>query len=119
VARVRVTSTLGDLAADLDRIAAKAKPELSKVVARNVTQGNKVAQGIARRASGKHGKNYWKRLTSELTGPLSGEFGPHDGGTPVGAGYRHGRNTDMAKAADIIGPRFAKDVSKTVDGWFW
>lgn len=120
MASISVFHTLGDLERDLTDIATTTRPKLSRIVKRNVEQGNKIAQAFAREASGPHGKNYWKRLSGEMTGELEGEFGPHSGGIPVGAGYRHGPpNTDLPKAADIIGPRLARDVRDLVDGLFW
>ena len=117
--RVIVHNDLSDLAADMRAIPAKFKAKAPGVVRKNVSAGNKIAQGIARARSGPHGKAYWKRLTAEMTGPLEGEYGPHDGGTPVGGGWRHGRNTDLPPSADQIGPKFAKDVGDLADGLFW
>lgn len=122
MASVRVTHSIGALAADCATIATTTKLKMSKVVKRNTEQGNKVAQGIARGRSGIHGKNYWKRLSAEMIGPLEGEYGPHGDvvGNAVGAGWRHGPpNTDLEKSLDIQGPKFAADVSATADGLFW
>jgi hypothetical protein len=114
------THSIGDLAADCESIAARGPVELPKVVRANVERGNTVAQGFARRASGPHGSSYWKRLTWEVTGPLTGEYGPHGGGVPVGGGWRHGLgNSDLARSTDVIGPAFAAAVGDTVQGWFW
>lgn len=106
------------LAVDQAEIAINAKPSMRKVVAKNVNRGGKVEQGIAKAASGPHGRSYFKRISSEMTGPLQGEWGPHSGGTPVGAGWRHGVNTDSEKSADIVGPAFQKEIGDLVDGWF-
>lgn len=120
MARVRVTHTIGNLASDMTKIATTTKPKMAKVVRRNVEQGNRLARTFAKERSGIHGKNYFKRITGEMTGPLEGEYGPHDGGVPVGAGYRHGPpNTDLERSLDIQGPKFAKDVSDEADGLFW
>lgn len=117
---VRVRDDIDDLANDFLSVASKAKPRLSRVVRRNVKEGHKLAQKFARQASGIHGINYYKRITAEMTGDLEGEYGPHAGGTPVGAGYRHGPpNTDLEKSQDIIGPKFAKDVGDEMQGLFW
>lgn len=120
--RVRVTHTIDQLDREMRRIPGKAMTRMVGVTARSVDQGHRLAQGIAKKNSGPHGTNYWKRITSEMTGPLTGEFGPHGDvvGNAVGAGWRHGPpNTDLAKAADIIGPRFAKNVGKIPDKLFW
>ena len=120
MATVHVQHTIGDLSRDMLGVAKKVRVVFPKVVARNAREGNRIAQRFARGAAGPHGTNYWKRMSAEAISPLEWEYGPHDGGTPVGAGYRHGPpNTDMAKSADVIGPKFAADVSKQADRLFW
>lgn len=118
---IRVTHSIGDLASDMAAIPVKFARKAPGVVKRNVTEGNKIAQGFARERSGPHGKAYWKRLSAEMTGPLTGEYGPHDGGTPVGAGYRTSApNMDLPNSADLIAPKFAKDVGDAAEeafGW--
>lgn len=117
---IHVSNDLSDLAGDTRRIATEAKLDMAETVKKNVEAGERYARGIARQASGPHGLNYFKRITGEVTSPLEGEFGPHAGGTPVGGGWRHGPpNTDQEKAADIVAPRFAKDVANLSDRWFW
>lgn len=120
---VRVRHTIGDLERDCVKVIATARPRMTKVVKKNAEQGAKIMQGIARGAAGPHGSNYYKRISGELTGPLTGEFGPSGDvdGNAVGAGWRHGPpNTDMPKAADLQGPRFASDAGKIFDnGLFW
>lgn len=116
---VRVTHGIDMLAADARRIAVTTKPKMARVVTKNVTEGRKSAQKFAKGASGPHGKSYFKRITDEMTGVLTGEYGPHDGGTPVGGGWRHGPpNTDLPRSADVIGPKFAKDAADLLDV-FW
>lgn len=119
--RVSVTHTMGGLENDFRGIAVRSTPELAKVVRKNVNGGTRLAKSFARAAAGPHGKAYYKRITGEMTGPLSGEFGPT--GAPktefVGAGFRHGHNMDLPRAADIVGPKLASDVDDVVDGWFW
>lgn len=121
MAGVSVRHSIGELAADMAAIPPKAITRGSKVVRANIREGNKLAQGYARGLAGPHGKNYYKRLSAEMTGPLTGEYGPE--GTPktdfVGVGFRHGRNTDLPRSADVIGVKFAKDVGDMVDGLFW
>lgn len=122
MATIRVTHTIDDLEADCREVATTTKARMARVVKRNVEQGNVLARKYARGASGPHGLNYYKRITSEMTGPLSGEYGPTGevAGNAVGAGWRHGPpNTDLEKSLDIIGPRFARDVSNVADDLFW
>lgn len=118
----RMYADLSDLTADLNKIAARAPKDMRHVVRKNARQGNMVARSIARKASGPHGKNYFKRITKDDTGPLRSEYGPTAdvNGPPVGAGYRHGPpNNDMAKSLDIQGPKFHKDAADLPDDWFW
>lgn len=118
--QIRVEHSIGDLASDMAAIPPTAMRDMVDTVRKNTEAGMRYAKGFARQSSGPHGTNYYKRITSDMTGPLTGEYGPHDGGTPVGAGYRHGPpNTDLARSADLIGPRFARDVEKLPDRWFW
>lgn len=120
MATIRVQHTIGGLARDLRTIATTTKPKMANVVRRNTEHGLTLAQGFAREASGIHGKNYWKRYTAEMVSPLVGEFGHDVGNAPVGGGWRSGPpNTDLPKAADVVGPAFAKDVGDTADGLFW
>jgi hypothetical protein len=116
--RIRVFHDLDDLAEDLRTIATTTKPRMIDVVDDNVKLGERVAKRFAKESSGPHGLNYFKRITSESNG-LEGEYGPHAGGLPVGGGWRHGENTDLARSVDIVGPKFAKDVSDEVDDLFW
>jgi hypothetical protein len=88
----------------------------------HVKEGGLLTQRIAQGASGPHGKNYWKRISSEMTGPLSGEWGPTGvvDNNAVGGGWRHGPpNTDLEKSQDVIGPKFADEVGRTAASWFW
>jgi hypothetical protein len=120
VTRVRFVHDIDDLASDLVTIAAKVKVEAPVVIAKNVADGERIAQGIARANSGIHGLRAYKRITSEMTAPLSGVFGyTGDVRSIVGAGWRHGDNTDIPKAGDIVGPKFAKDAGDLLDGLFW
>lgn len=117
--KIRVFHDLDDLAEDLRTIATTTKARMHGVVRDNVRLGEHTAQRLAKASSGPHGLNYWKRITGEMTGDLDGEYGPHAGGLPVGGGWRHGENTDLPRSVDIVGPKFAKDVSDEVDDLFW
>ena len=118
--RVNVTHGIGDLANDLAAVPEKLKAQAPAIVKKDVRAGRNLARRYARAKSGPHGKSYYKRITDEMTGPLEGEYGPHDGGTPVGGGWRNGPpNTDLPRSADVIGPKFADDISDLVDGLFW
>jgi hypothetical protein len=118
--RVSVQHDIDDLASDLASIAGSSKAKLRATVRTNTREGREQARAFARRASGPHGKNYFKRITSEMLTPLVGEFGPHGGGTPVGGGWRNGPpNTDLERTQDIIGPQFLGDIQDDIDSLFW
>jgi hypothetical protein len=121
MATIRVTHSIGDLASDMRKIAVRAKPELSKIVRKNTHEGNMLARRFARERSGPHGKNAYKRLTSEMLSPLVGEYGwTGDASQIVGASWRNGPpNTDLPRSADVIGPKFANDVQDAPGKWFW
>lgn len=119
---VRVTHNgVADLARDMEALPVKAASAFAGTVRTDLFEGNEIAKGFAKAGAGPHGKNYFKRLSAEMTGPYSGEYGPE--GTPksnfVGVGFRHGTNMDLPNSADIIGPKLAKDLRKDVDGLFW
>lgn len=119
--RVSVTHHLGDLERDLAEGPVTVASETPGIVHRNLVEGNRIAQGFAREKSGPHGKDYYKRLTAEMTGPDKGEYGPE--GIPktnfVGAGWRHGVNTDLPRSADLIGPKLDADARDLLDKVFW
>ena len=120
MATIHCDQTLSNTIGDLVAMPAKVVTEGSAIVARNVKAGNSLARKFAQELSGPHGKNYFKRISSEMLGALEGEWGPHAGGVPVGGGWRHGSpNTELERSQDIIGPRFLKDVDSMVDGLFW
>ncbi len=120
--RIHVEHAIGGLRRDLQTIATTTPAKLSRVVKRNTAQGTTLAKRFAREASGIHGLNYYKRISGELVAPLTGEFGPEGtvAGNAVGAGWRHGAgNTDLPKAADIQGPKLARDIGEIADAAFW
>lgn len=121
MASVRVTHGIDDLASDMAAIPVAFARKAPGVVLRNAREGNKIAQRLAKSKAGPHGKNYYKRLSAERTGPLSAEYGPT--GDPktefVGVGFRSGENLDLPNSADLIAPKFANDVLDTADGLFW
>ena len=117
---IRITHSLDDLAADFRTIARRAPRDMATVVRRTVKAGERAEKRIAKAKAGPHGENYHKRITSEMTGPREGEWGPNAGGTPVGAGFVHGAgNTDSEASAKVVAPKFYRDAHKLSDKWFW
>lgn len=118
---IRVTHNIDDLANDCAGIPGKLLTEAPRVVSRSAREGNALARGYARSSAGPHGKNYFKRMTAELIGPLSAEYGPE--GIPktdfVGVGFRSGVNLDLPRSADVIGPKFADAAGDMLGGLFW
>jgi hypothetical protein len=112
---------IADLADDLRFIPRVMRHRAGAVVARNIEYGNRVAQREARAAAGPHGKDYFKRLSAEMTGSLSGEYGPE--GPPksdyVGVDGTAGATRDLDASAAKTAPRFARDIGRMVDGLFW
>lgn len=125
--RVRVIGGVGDLANDLAEIATSTRPRMRGVVRDGVRVGTQLARTYAREQAGPHGKDYYKRISGEMHGGLglfgntiSGEYGPT--GIPktdfVGAGFRHGINTDLPRSADVVGPSFLRSVDDEVQDMF-
>lgn len=125
--RPRVTHGLGDLISDLNTLAVTTRPRMRGVVRDGVKVGKSLAQGYAKESSGPHGKRYYKRITASMDrglglfgNTISGEWGPT--GNPatefVGAGFRHGHNTDLARSADIVGPSLLRSVDDEVKDMF-
>ena len=114
--RIKVRHTVDRLADKYEKIPAQAIVGMHKIVADNVDYGRDLAKALAREKAGPHGQAYHKRITSEMTGLLEGEYGPT--GSPktefVGVGFRSGINTDLPQSADRVGPAAAADLRKLI-----
>lgn len=112
--RVRVRHTIDRLADDYEKIPARAAAGMARIVRDNVDYGRDLARALAREGAGPHGKNYYKRISSEMIGTFEGEYGPT--GEPksdfIGVGFRSGINTDLPQSADRAAPAMAADVRK-------
>lgn len=118
--RVQGIEGIADLADDLRTIPRTFRLRAGAVVARNAEIGNHIAQEIARKAAGKHGKNYFKRLSAEAVGSLAWEYGPSAPKSDyVGVSGAAGAMRDLEKSADRIAPRFARDAGRLLDDLFW
>lgn len=127
MSQINVTHGIGDLFADLSKIAVETRPAMRSVVRDGVKVGTSLARQYAKEKAGPHGSNYYKRITSSMDrglglfgNTISGEYGPE--GIPksdfVGAGFRHGINTDLPRSADIVGPSFLRSVDDEIDDLF-
>lgn len=118
--KIRVRHQIDRLADDYAELPAKATVGLARITRNNVDYGRDLARALARESAGPHGKNYWKRISSEMTGAFEGEYGPT--GEPktdfIGAGFRSGINTDLPQSADKMGPAAAADVRKLITRLF-
>jgi hypothetical protein len=124
---IRVTHSIGDLASDLTEIAVQTRPRMRGVVRDGIKVGTTLARGYSKEKSGPHGKALWRRINSNMDrglglfgNTISGEFG-YDGVPKsdfVGGGFRHGINTDLPRAADIVGPSFLRSVDDEVGDMF-
>lgn len=114
--KIRVRHTIDRLADKYEKIPAEAIIGLNRIVRDNVDYGRDLAKALARESAGPHGKNYHKRISSEMTGLLEGEWGPT--GEPktdfIGVGFRHGINTDLPQSADKVVPAVAADVRRLI-----
>lgn len=114
--KIRVRHTIDRLADDYEKIPARAAVGMARIVRENVDYGRDLAKALAREKAGPHGRNYHKRISGEMTGPLEGEYGPT--GEPksdfIGVGFRSGVNTDLPQSADKALIGMAGDVRKLV-----
>lgn len=110
--KVRVRHRIDRLADDYAAIPTKAVVQMRGIVSDNIDYGRDLAKALARANAGPHGKDYYKRINSEMTGLLEGEFGPD--GSPktefVGVGFRSGTNHDLDAAADALPASTSRDV---------
>lgn len=123
MASIRVTHDLGDLQRDCTTVARSARPMMAKIVRGMAKEGNRMAKENARRTAGKHGKRYPARFKPNRIDQLTWVYGPV--GRPQGEmSFEFGsRNQpphlDLARSADLIGPRMAVNVRYEVGKLFW
>ena len=129
MASIRVVHNIGDLADDCASIVKKVRPDMTRVVRKNVHDGMIMARANARRTAGKHGKHYPRSITEEMKlfgglGLIAGEYGPDEALRQGGMSFEGGsRNQpphlDLFKSSLKIGGPFVRDVDRAVGGWFW
>jgi hypothetical protein len=122
--RVRVVGGVADLRRDLEAVPVRAKRGLAAAVRDTAREGNRLAKGFARESAGAHGKHYHKAFSAEAITALSWEYGPDAAMPQGGMSFERGsRNQpphlDLARSADIAGPRLADNVRGVVDRLFW
>ena len=122
---VRASSTLGDLANDLDKIAKRAPKDCERVVSSRAKAYNKYAKDLARERSGTHGKRYPAAWTTEKRGNAHWEFGPDSAKPQGGMDFEEGsgRQTsghhEAADTFDLVAPSLVRVTGRMIDGWFW
>lgn len=117
---------IGDLARDLDKIAADFRPGAGRVVAEVAREGNQLAKEIARERYGAgHARKYAGTFSAARTGVLEAEYGPVARGQGKLANIlergsrNNGAHHNLDKSADQIGPVFARRALDFADGLFW
>ena len=130
---INVSTTLGDLQTDMARIPGELYREGRKIVSANARAGATIARASARKTAGAHGKNYPRSITADRAssyagfggGVIQATYGPESGrSNQADMSFEWGsRNQpphlDLLKSADVIGRRFAADVSRMVGDLFW
>lgn len=120
MATIRVTGDVSDLAATLAAAPAKLKRLGHAAVRESVEDGAETAKKIARAAAGPHGTNYHKRIDSEMTGALRGEYGPSAPKTRfTGVSGSEGAMRDLVKSAGPTAARFQRRVGRVADRLLW
>lgn len=130
--RIREHDTLDGLEVALTNAARKAPGAMRDVVRDGIRAGNILAQDYAKVSAGRHGKLYPRAFSTEMHGTfagfgsvvVSGEYGPDiakpQGGMSFERGSRKQKpHLDLARSADVIGPIFAREVSRSLDDLFW
>lgn len=124
-----VRDTLDDLISDLRSTPQRVRRNGRRIVKHNITEGNRLAKGFASEQHTMFGDTdieYPPSFTSEMTGPMRGEYGPDQsiGDGSQAEGYEHGSinsppHHDMARSHDIIEQEFALDAEDLARDLFW
>lgn len=139
MARVTVHHGIDRLAADMAKIAPRARADMVVVVGRGIRTGASVARDFAKVSGGSHAgvskktgkvQPYVKSITHEMRlygglGLIAGEYGP-DPALPQGnlrleggEGRQTRPHLNLARSADLIGPALAGEVRRLPSRWFW
>lgn len=124
---MRVTcdsSGIADLAADLRTITMRAPLRISRTMSEEARLGNELAKEFAKKSAGKHGKLYHRAFSAERLGIYTYTYGPDASMPQGGMSFERGsRNQpphlDLARSADIVGPRLGGAVLNDVGDLFW
>lgn len=121
---VSVHHTLDDYVRDLRNSPRQLRTEGRRAVKRNIVAGNRIAKSLASEQHTMFGDadiEYPPSFTSEMTGPMRGEFGPDSsiGDGSQAEGYEHGSinsppHNDLARAHDEIETPFRLDVDDVI-----
>lgn len=116
---VHAHHTVDHLARDIRKAAVKIEAGLPRLVKRNAELGQKLARESVRRNAPIYGVHYDDAITTERTGKLEWEYGPDSAMPQGGMSFEFGsRNQkphlDLNNAADIVGPKLARDVHELI-----
>ena len=108
---------ISSIVRDLEATPGKIQSQGGALVHRNGERLNRLARNIARAKAGPHGANYFKRISAEMTGPLSVEVGPSplQGERYVGVDAPGGPGRDLDEALAKVRPKFYDDASDLMD----
>ncbi|HEY9354189.1 MAG TPA: hypothetical protein VIP28_13095 [Nocardioides sp.] len=108
---------LNELIADLIAVPGKVYGEGTAIVHRDGERAKRFARNVARRNAGPHGALFYKRITAEMTGPLTSEIGPTApaSGHYTGVDDPAGPGRDLDEAFAKIRPVFGKHASEFMD----
>lgn len=78
---------------------------------------NRFARNISRAKAGPHGKDFFKRISATMVGPLAIEVGPSalEGTRYTGVDSEGGPGRDLDEALDKIRPVFHKHAAELMD----
>lgn len=130
--RIRVTHSIGDLAADLARIPVKVRRDARAAVRHGAMVGNLIAKEHAKAREGTHGKHYHRAFTwDQPLGSLFGgagftaHYGPDPGRIQGGMDFEEGPGPQTSPHNNLEASRkpaigvVAQDIRASMDDWFW
>lgn len=125
---IKFEHNIDGLAADLRTIAVRSSKTFAEVVRDSAREGNKLAQAGARRNRGRgHARKYAGTFSAVRAGRFEYQYGPRPSGQGLLANIlenapgraRNRAQNNLAKSADVIGPKFGRAVLDAAAEQFW